>query len=296
MNLISASAIDVWIAFHDVWMAFHVEWSRGAVEMNSIPACGLLVALLFAASADAQWPERTTGAIPRTRDGKVNLAARAPRTAHGTPDLFGVWQPDPGHDAATGFAGILLSRYFLDITAGINPEEGLFQPWAATLYKQRQPKDDPTTRCQPVSVPALDAYPSPFKIIQTPKLIIVLHESNVNFRQIFLDGRRQPRDAQPTWMGYSVGKWEADTLVVDSIGFNDQSWLDRRGHPHSESMRVTERFRRLDFGHLEISVTIDDPKTYTRPLTFIQPQMLLPDAELMEYVCTENEKDVSHFR
>jgi hypothetical protein len=125
---------------------------------------------------------------------------------------------------------------------------------------------------------------------------VILYENNTDFRQIFVDGRRQPRDPNPTWMGYSIAKWEGDTLVVDSNGFNDQSWLDRSGHPHSDALHVIERLRRLDFGHMEIQITIDDEKTYTRPLTFTQPQILLADSELLEHFCTENEKDVAHFR
>jgi hypothetical protein len=130
----------------------------------------------------------------------------------------------------------------------------------------------------------------PYKIIQAATLIVVLHENNTDFRQIFMDGRSHPVDPNPTWMGYSIGSWEGDTLVVDSIGFNDQSWLDRSGHPHSESLHVIERFRRLDFGHMDIQITIDDPKTYTRPLTFTQPQALLPDTELLEHFCTRTKR------
>jgi len=193
----------------------------------------------------------------------------------------------------------MLSPYFFDITADMKPEEVPFQPWAETEYRrrvERHSQDDPTARCQPTGVPALNTYPLPFKIIQAPRLIVILYENNTDFRQIFLDGRQHPRDPQPTWMGYSIGRWEGDTLVVDTIGFNDQSWLDRTGHPHSESMRVIERFRRLNFGRMEIQITVDDPKTYKTALTFTQSQNLLPDTELLEHFCTENEKSAEHFK
>ena len=191
------------------------------------------------------------------------------------------------------------SKYFLDITAGLKAEEARFQPWAEEVRKQRmagRSKEDPTARCLPTGVPALDTYPQPFKIIQAPTLIVALYENNTTFRQIFMDGRSHPADPQPTWMGYSIGKWEGDTLVVDSIGFNDRSWLDRTGHPHSDAMHVIERFRRVDFGHMEVQITIDDPKTLKAPYTFTQFQQLLPDTELLEYFCNENEKDVAHFK
>jgi len=262
-------------------------------------AIAILMLGALAGPAHAQWLGHPTNGIPRTRDGQPDLSAPAPRTREGKADLSGLWLPDSGPRGTKGIGDTVRSPYFLDITADMKPEEVPFQPWAAAEYKRRVERgsqDDPTARCQPTGVPALNTYPMPSKIIQTPELIVILYENNTDFRQIFVDGRSQPRDPNPTWMGYSTGRWEGDTLVVDSNGFNGQSWLDRSGHPHSDSLHVIERLRRLDFGHMEIQITIDDAKTYTRPLTFTQPQILLADTELLEHFCTENEKDVAHFR
>ena len=267
--------------------------------MKSITGSVLSIMLLLIAATDAQWIGRPTAGIPRTAGGKPNLSARAPRTPAGKPDFSGIWQPDPGPGATRGIGETYRSKYFLNITADHQPNEVPFEPWAATLFTQHVAtlsKDDPTARCLPTGIPGLDTYPQPYKIVQTPGLMIVLYENNTTFRQIFMDGRDHPHDPQPTWMVYSIGKWDGDTLIVDTIGFNDRSWLDRVGHPHSESMRVTERFRRSDFGHMTIQITIDDPKAYTKPLVFTQPQVLLADTELLEYFCAENEKDVGHFK
>jgi hypothetical protein len=138
--------------------------------------------------------------------------------------------------------------------------------------------------------------PVPFKIVQMPRLILILYEDNTTFRQIFLDGRRLAPEPEPRFMGYSTGSWDRDTLIVDTVGLNDRNWLDRMGHPHSDAVHVIERFRRRDAGHLEIEVTIDDPRTYTTPITYTQKQRLLPDEDLLEYFCSENEKDVERFR
>src|SRR5213593_2677170 len=157
-------------------------------------------------------------------------------------------------------------------------------------------KLSPSSRCQPTGVPAAATVPLPWKIIQTPQVILILYEENNIFRQVFLDGRPLPKDPDPRWMGYSVGRWEGDTLVVDSTGFRDGGWLDRMGHPHSSDLHVIERFRRPDVGHLEIDVTIDDSKAYSKRITYTQRQTLIPDEDLLEYFCTENEKDREHFK
>jgi hypothetical protein len=145
-------------------------------------------------------------------------------------------------------------------------------------------------------VPGIGLIPVPFKIVQMPRLILILYEDNTTFRQIFLDGRRLAPDPEPRFMGYSTGRWDRDTLIVDTVGLNDRNWLDRMGHPHSDAVHVIERFRRRDAGHLEIEVTIDDPKAYTKPITYTQRQTLLPDEDLLEYFCSENEKDVARYR
>jgi hypothetical protein len=268
--------------------------------MKSFTTALSLSMLLCAAPASAQWMKHPDPVVPRTRDGKVNLAARAPKARDGKVDLSGTWQPDKDPlGKPEGVENEINPRYFINITADMKPEEVPFQPWARSLFMQRlasEGKEDPITRCQPTGTPAIGTIPLPYKIVQTPRLIVILYEENTVFRQIFLDGRQLPRDAEPRWMGYSVGRWEGDTLVVDTTGLNERSWLDRMGHPHSDTLHVIERFRRRDAGHLDIEVTIDDPKAYTKPITYTQRQTLLPDEDLLEYFCAENEKDTAHFK
>jgi hypothetical protein len=244
-------------------------------------AAAIAMLLLFAEAPSAQWIRLTLPGIPRTPDGKPNLAAPPPKTADGKPDLTGIWV------VATG-------KYIANLAA--DSIEVPFRPEAAALYKHRRETNSlgrPTEQCLPHAVPDAALVPYPFKIIQTPAQLVILFEPFIDYRQIFTDGRTHPVDPQPTWMGYSVGKWEGDTLVVDTTGFNDRTWLDDGGHPHSDALHVTERFRRIDFGHMELGITIDDPKMYTKPWSATVPYNLLPDTELIEYVC-ENEKDLPH--
>lgn len=154
--------------------------------------------------------------------------------------------------------------------------------------------DFPLTRCMPATPPISDLLPEPFKIIQTPGVLVMLHETDTNFRQIFTDGRELPADPQPSWMGYSVGRWDGDTLVVETTGFNGRGWLDALGHEASESLRLTERFTRRDFGHMDVQLTLDDPNTFTKPVTIKVTQLLVPDTDLLESFCAENERDVVH--
>ena len=254
-----------------------------------------LAIVVLAAPAAAQWLGYPAKNIPRNADGSPNLSAPAPRTSAGKPDLSGVWQPvaDP-NDPAGGIEGVVAPKYMVDIMRDLKGAVP-FQPWAAELFEQRQAnkmRDNPMIRCLPAGIPRLDAYSHPYKIVQTPDLMVVLYESQTLFRQIFTDGRAHPADPEPSWLGYSIGKWEGDTLVVETIGFNDKTWLDGFGHPHSDAMKVTERFRRSDFGHMNIEIVIDDPKAYTKPLRYVQPQRLEPDTELIEYICNENAKPV----
>jgi hypothetical protein len=189
------------------------------------------------------------------------------------------------------------SRYFMNILDDFKPEDSPLRPSAVPVFQQHRAglaKDISGTRCLPFGVPLMDLAPFPYKIIQSPGAVLMLYEQNTNFRQIFTDGRKFPEDSQPSWLGYSIGKWDGDSLVVDTIGFNDLSWLDAFGHPHSESMHVTERFRRLDFGHMLLQITVDDPQTYTKPFTIAVNLTLLPDTDLIEHFCAENEKDLSH--
>jgi hypothetical protein len=268
---------------------------------------GIALLLLFGSNASAQWARFTDSSIPRTRDGKADLTAKTPTARDGKPDLSGVWQPDP--DPAGPLKGVpivesihetfAIPRFFIDVTVDTKPAEGLLLPSAAASFMQNLQsagKNDPIAHCKPTGVPAVGNLPIPFKIIQTEKVVVILYEEGSVFRQVFLDARKTVQDPQPRWMGYSTGKWDGDTLVVETVGFTEKSWLDRLGHTHSEDMRITERYRRRDVGHLEFEVTIEDPKTFTRPVKYTQKATLVPDEDLLEYFCTENEKDAQHYR
>ena len=246
---------------------------------------------MLGVSPQAQWLGYPAKNVPRNADGTPNLSAPAPRLADGRIDLSGVWEAANGDDPPGGVENVGSPRYLINVMRDFDAVP--FQPWAAEVFKQRQAnklRDNPRIRCLPTGVPGLVAYTHPYKIVQTPDLVVILYESQTLFRQIFMDGRAHPKDPEPTWMGYSVGKWEGDTLVVETIGFNDQTWLDGMGHPHSDAMKVTERYRRRDVGRMDIEVVIDDPKAYTQPIRYVQPQELLADGDLIEYVCNENAK------
>lgn len=256
-----------------------------------------------AACCSAQWLNYPDPLTPRTPDGKPNLTAPAPRTSEGKPDLSGVWASEPAPASPnSAFAGetfadlLFISKYALNIFADLKPGEAPMKPGTATLVQERtatQHRDSPTSHCLPGGVP-FSTLIAPFKIIQTPIEIVMLLEDNNPPRQIYLDGRPLPKDPEPSWMGYSSGKWDGDTLVVDTIGFQDRSWIDSVGHPRSEGMRVTERFHRRDFGHMDLEVTFNDPKYYTRPFTVKAPIRLLPDSDVLESICAEGEKDRVH--
>jgi hypothetical protein len=247
-------------------------------------------------TVSAQWLGHPTAGIPRTADGKADLAAPAPRAADGKPDLSGLWMPEG--DPSLGDPPDPPPRYFLDVFGRLTPKTipAELQPSAAQIYVRNRDsvgKLNPASNCLPRGVPWADTTPFPYKILQMPGLVIILYEENTTFRQIFTDGRPHPTDSQPTWLGYSTGKWDANTLVVDTTGFNDRSWLDTFGAPHSDKLHLIERFRRRDVGHMEIEISVDDPKTYIKPVVFTQNLRLLPDTELLENFC-ENEKDVKH--
>ena len=228
----------------------------------------------------AQWLNHPTPGIPRTADGKPNLAAPAPRTADGKPDLTGVWQR--------------LSTYVRDIAADLKPGE--VQPWAEALVQSRKEnlhKEHMSLQCLPWG-PSYSTSGRMAKIVQTPGLILILDE-DLTYRQIFMDGRKLEADPNPSWMGYSVGHWDGDTLVVESNGYNDRTWLDRDGHPHTEALRMTERYRRRDFGHMDIEVTLSDPKVYAQPWTVALNAQVVPDTELLEAVCNESTAGHEHW-
>jgi hypothetical protein len=259
--------------------------------------------------AHAQWLNQPSPGTPRTPDGKPNLAAKTPRASNGKPDLSGVWQTEfapPGEN--TRLLGDLIeafvepgddprtfSKYFFNILADFKPDQSPMLPAAAELFRRGTANSRTGNPCLPTGLPAVEilAY-APFKIVQTPGLTIVMYEVDNTRRQIYTDGRKLPTDPQPAWLGYSVGRWEGDTLIVDSAGFNDKTPLDIFGHPHSEAMRIQERFRRRDFGHLDLEVTIEDPKMYTKPFTIKVTELLIPDSDILESICNENEKDREH--
>ena len=256
----------------------------------------------------AQWLNYPNSRTPRTKDGKPNLSAPAPHV-NGKPDLSGVWAATPpataeqkqllGEVADSPLQADLqfVSKYALNLFTDVKPEDQPVRPETAELVKQRAQNfgaDSQTSHCLPGGVP-FSTLIAPWKMIQTPSEIVMLMEDNNPSRQIHLDGRGLPKDPWPSWMGYSTGKWQSDTLVVDTIGFNDRAWLDAAGHPRSESMHITERFHRRDFGHMDLEMTFDDPKFYTRPFTIKTQVRLLPDTDVLESVCAENEKDRVHF-
>lgn len=272
------------------------------MTVSRILAAFTIASLLSGTSVLAQWPAYQDSKVPRTADGKPNLDAPMPRAADGKPDLSGIWLNEwfyggqvrkppvspPGEPPASTFADI-----------GANFSGGLpFQPWAKELMEKRKEqnsKDNPDAHCLPMGLMQFHEHPQPRRMIQTPGVLIILYEGNSGVRQIFTDGRPLPNnDPQPWWYGYSTGKWEGDTLVVTTTGFNDKGWLDSAGHPQTESLRITERYHRRDFGHLEWDITIDDPKVFTKAFTIKTQRTLQADTELLEDVC-ENERSRARF-
>jgi hypothetical protein len=242
------------------------------------------LASLLCLSAAAQWINYPTPGVPRLPDGKPNLTAPAPRTSDGKPDLSGIWQ--------AGRAG----QYGYDYNVAQNLPAGSLTPWAESIRQQRVQdfrKDSPLAQCRPVSIPFLN-FRGLSRIVQTPGLTVILYESpNSPHRTVFTDGRPLPKEMNPTWLGYSVGHWEQDTLVVNTAGFNDKGWLDVGGNPQTESLRLTERYHRRDFGHMDLEVTFEDPKTFNKPFTLRMEKLLTADTEILEDVC-ENERDSYH--
>jgi len=242
-----------------------------------------LLMAVMCAPLIAQWKVTDPG-IPRLANGKPNLNAPAPRRADGKPDLTGIWIADPPK--------------LRDASVGLKPGEMVMTPEAQKIFDQRKTgalsAQDPDANCLPQGVPKIDATPLPFKIIQEPDNVVILYEAFDQFRQLFMDGRALPKDPNPQWFGYSVAKWDGDTLVVESIGFNGRAWLDQVGHPSTEALHVIERFRRKDFGHMEVTSTITDPGAYTKPWSYTQPLSLMVDTDLLELVCNENNRDLPH--
>jgi len=243
----------------------------------------MAIGMMAVAALTAQWLNTPTPDIPRTPDGKPDLTAPAPKTADGHPDLSGVWMPNsaPLQDLAVGLQG-----------------EVPYQPWAAQVVKERangaRGKDDPAAYCVP-GMPNVIGLPYPYKIMHQRGVTVILYEGFTTFRQIFTDGRELPKDPQPSWLGYSVGKWDGDTFVVDTVGMNEKTWMDKAGRPHSDALHTIERYHRRTFGTMDVTLTIDDSKAYARAWTVnLSPSRLVVGQDLLEYVCTENNKDVEH--
>ena len=269
--------------------------------------CSIVALLVVAAvtCADAQWLDHRDPRTPRTRDGRPNLSAPAPRQ-NGKPDFSGLWQTE--RTPMSEFVRVLgttvpeiqpdlndITKYDLNVFWDVNPAEWPLRPEAAALTQQRQKsgRDFQTAYCLPASLPSAMLTLN-FKMIQAPGEIVVLPGGGDPARQIYIDGRSLPKNPVPSWMGTSAGHWDRDTLVVETTGFNERAWLDGFGHPRSEGMRVTERYRRRDFGHMDIEMSFDDPTYYTRPFGFTTTATLMPDTDMLEYVCTETETGGSH--
>lgn len=250
--------------------------------------CRILMAVvlcLLPVPVRAQWLKLRTPGIPRTPDGKPDLTAPAPPMRDGRPDLSGLWR-----------LGGNSAMYSVNLLGDVVKDETIFKPAAAALFRKRADADDLVDDgrgCLPLG--PVDIFIDAFRIVQSPAVATLLYEGSDRYRQIFLDGRELPKDPNPTWKGYSVGHWEGETLVVETAGFNDVGWLDRLGHPRSESLRVTERFQRIDFGHMQFQITFDDPETLVRPLTLKFPVQYMADTEMLEEICGENERDRTHF-
>jgi len=267
----------------------------------------LVCVAFLAQSVSAQWLRYPAPGTPRTRDGKPNLSARAPRAPNGKPDLSGVWHVQPtsleemkrlfGDDVdkveVPGMEIDTVSKYGINILQDFKPEDAPIRPEAVKVMERRgdgKPEALPLTYCLPGGIVLSTLLSEVTKIVQTPGLTVIMLELGGN-RQIYTDGRKHVADPAPSWLGYSVGTWEGDTLVVDTVGFNGKSWLDIFGHPQSETARVVERYRRRDFGHMDVSITIDDSTFYTRPFTINVTHELQADTDILEYFCNENEQD-----
>jgi len=236
---------------------------------------GCVLAAMSAFPLAAQW---------KIAPGTADLTAPAPRV-DGKPDLSGIWEQDN-------------LTHFRNLAADMKAGEVPFRPEGKALYDSRQDGarglEEPDANCLPQGVPKIDGAPVPFKIVQTPKLVLIVYEAFNLWRQVHLDGRELVKDPNPTWLGYSTGRWEGDTLIVETTGLNGKIWLDSGGMPSSDALHVTERFRRVDFGHIQLDITIDDPKMYTRPWTAKETLKLVTGYELIEFICLENEKDLRH--
>ena len=277
----------------------------GRANSNRATVKMWLVVAVLASSVSAQWLGYPASGTPRSRDGSPNLTAKAPRASNGKPDLSGVWHVEPtslaemkrlfgaGVDTleVPGMEVDTISKYAVNILLDFKPEDAPMRPETAAMLG---PNKGYVGGCAPIGIPLTYLVSEPDEIVQTPRQIVMMFESDGTHRQIHTDGRPLPKDPEPTWLGYSVGNWEGDTLVVETIGFNNRTVLDVIGHPHSDALRIVERYYRRDFGHMDVEVTFDDPKMYTKPFSIKFTQTLLADSDVLETICTENEKDLAH--
>ena len=259
----------------------------------------VIAAIGVPAAGFGQWLHYPTADVPRKADGSPDLRAPTPRLADGKPDFSGIWHTarrNPCTPELSRFipCGIEIGGSPLALNLGVDMPNGLpYQPWAAEIVKQRKADDsidDPHVRCLPDNPPRTWGMPHVTKAVHTPKLLVLLYEVNAMYRQIFIDGRPLPNDPNPGWNGYSTAKWESDTLVVQTAGFRDDLWIDMAGSPMSDAAKLTERIRRPNYGTLELEITVDDPKVYTRPWTVKMTQNIKLDTELIDEFCLENEK------
>ncbi len=285
---------------------------------------GVLCAVVTFASnqLDAQWVHYPSVGVPRKADGKVNMSAPVPRLADGKPDFSGIWttgepnMPRPGgglsspkeassprqqqnpSDNAGDQSNIRASRQMSNI--GVDLPGGLpYQPWLVPIVKKRTDNlaiDDPHIRCLPDNFIRAYGMPHLLKFVHTPNVLVMLNELNAGYRQIFTDARPLPQDPTPSWQGYSSAKWSGDTLVIDTIGLRDDTWIDWNGSVVTEAAKVREQIRRPDFGHLEVQVTVDDPKAYTKPWTVTLNQRIVVDTDLIDEICLENEQSLQHLK
>ena len=262
------------------------------------------IACWLCAVASAQWIQYPTAGVPRGKDGKPDLAAPTPHTPDGHPDLSGMWmiaKALPCPKLLTDDSGDCLEKMPISqATADLNkivPGGIPFRPWALDMRREReQHGPDPHVHCMPSNFPRLFTLPHITKFVQTPGLLILMNEFNASYRQIFLDGRTLPDDPQPSWNGYSTGRWQGDTLVIETNGFRDDLWMDMAGTPLTSQARVVERFHRPSYGTLEIEATVDDPKAYTRPWTLKITDKIVLDTELMDEICLEGEQSAQHMK
>jgi hypothetical protein len=269
----------------------------GSRLLRSASLAAALAAFVAGAPAAAQWVGYPTANVPRKADGKVDMTAPAPRLANGKPDFSGIWISDrtePGEETISDASTLPSGRHMQNM--GVDFEGGLpYQPWQLPIVKERTENlaiDDPHIRCLPDFFLRAYGLPHMLKFVHTPDLLVMLNEMNAGYRQIFTDGRALPEDPTPAWQGYSSARWDGDTLVVDTIGMRDDTWIDWNGSVVTEEAKIREEIRRLDFGHLEIKATVDDPKAYTKPWTVTLRQRIVVDAELIDEICLENEQFV----